>query len=169
MSKTTQKINEEQIKKRNMLRKYLLRYRQAKNKIHELQIRLKNFLDDLNNPLGSQKMTKMPSANAPNAGAASYVYRQSEIEERIYTQQKEANKILLQIMDIFDLLPIESETRSILEMKYIEGYSDKKIMKEKYYASRSTVNEYCAKGLDELLKFKKVNCVLERYYRGDKK
>lgn len=158
-----EKENQEQLHKRNMLRNYLIRYRKAENKTEELRCRRNRLIEDMKHPLGTQNMSGLPSNNEPGTGAASYIFRQSELEERIYAQEREAKKIMLQVMDIMDFLPVESENRSVLELKYIDGYSDKDIIKIKFYAHRSTLSYHLAAGLDELLQYAKVQKIIKEF------
>ena len=162
-----EKENQEQLHKRNMLRNYLKRYRKAENNVEILRRRRNNLIEDMKYPLGTQNISSLPNNNEPGAGAASYIFRQSELEERIYAQECEAKKIMLQIMDIMDFLPAESENRSVLELKYIDGHSDKDIIKIKFYSNRSTLSYHLANGLDELLQFAKVQKIIEEFDESD--
>lgn len=157
------KAKEKQIHKRNMLREYLKRYRKAENKVEELRNRRDRLIEDMKHPLGTLNMSGLPSNNEPGTGAASYIYRQSELEERIYAQEREAKKIMLQVMDIMDFLPVESENRSVLELKYLDGYKDNAIVKARFYSNRSTVSYHLANGLDELLNFAKVQKIIDEF------
>lgn len=155
--------SEEQKHQRNILRSYLSRYRRAKNRVNKLRRRREDFIEDMKYPLGAQSYSGLPRSSAPNDGAATYVFRLCEIEERIIEQEKNANSIMLQIMDIMDFLPEESESRCVMEVKYIDGQSEKQIMAAQFYSSRTTVAKYINAGLDELLTYKKIQSIISRY------
>ena len=121
------------------------------------------FIQDNKYPLGAQQYSGMPSNNSPSEGSAGYSFRLSEIEERIYAQKKEAEKILYTVMDIMDFLPVDDEDRSVLELRYIDNLSDKEIIRKKVYGNRSTVSYHINCGLDKLLKFQKVIKILNEY------
>ena len=157
---------EEQKRERALLRSYLSRYRKAKNRVQKLRTRRQEFIEDMKYPLGAQSYSGLPRSSTPNDGAATYVFRLCEIEEKIIEQEKNANNIMLQIMDIMDFLPEDSESRCLLEMKYIDGLSEKQIMAAQFYSSRSSVAKYINNGLNELLTFKKIQNIITRYEKG---
>ena len=92
--------SEEQKHQRDILRSYLSRYRRAKNRVNKLRRRREDFIEDMKYTLGAQSYSGLPRSSAPNDGAATYLFRLCEIEERIIEQEKNANSIMLQIMDI---------------------------------------------------------------------
>lgn len=155
--------SEQQKHYKGLLREYLKRYRRAKATIKALQERRLNFIQDTKYPLGAQQYSALPSSNAPSTGSAAHLYRLAEIEERIYAQQKSAEKLLIKVMDVLEYLPIDDEDRSVLELRYIDGYKDKDIMKKKFYGNRSTVSYHITSGLERLIEFKKVRRILDNY------
>lgn len=140
-----------------------MRYRKAKQLIDILVNRRKKIIYEMNNPYVSSDISGLPKSNNICTGAAGYIYRQAEIEERIDDQINTANDILINIMDILALLPLDSDERSVLELKYIDGYSDKEIIKIKYYGNRSTLSYHLTRGLDKLLQVDTVQQVISDY------
>ena len=58
--------------------------------------------------------------NKVGPGAASFVYRMSEIETRIESQKSRVEKALLKVMDIMDFLEESSTERMVLELRFID-------------------------------------------------
>ena len=100
--------------------------------------------------------------NKTGAGAASFVYRISEIETRIENQKNNTEKALLKVMDIMDFLEENSTERMVLELRFIDCKNWTNIEKE-MHLSRSSLFNYRNKGLEKLLGFKKVCQILKDF------
>ena len=86
--------------------------------------------------------------------------RIAEVEERIARQQERVGKTIVHVMDIMDYLPEESTEREILELKHIDCLKWERIQAEAHL-SRSPCYEYYRKGIELLLKNKRVQKIVE--------
>lgn len=139
MAKTGNTI---QANERRILRKYLARYYRAKDKRSILQGRLRALRNDLPDKGGF-----MPPSSVP------------EIEAKIRRQTEAAEKSVLEIIEILELLPAESTERTILELRHIDCKTWEKIYKA-VYLTRTPCFKYYNKGLDTLLGMNKVRRIL---------
>lgn len=148
-----------QKKKRDVLREYLRQYNNARQRKHDLEQRLHEVMAELNNPpLGGQHRDAQRSGK-PTAGAASVAFKIDDIEQRIKDQQAEMARTLSNVLDILDLLPEASTTRSILEQRCIDGKKWSSIS-DHSYISRSRCAELENEALDQLLGFEKVGALV---------
>jgi DNA-directed RNA polymerase specialized sigma24 family protein len=130
-----------------LLEEYLGQYRRAKRRQRRLEQRLKDIKEDM---------------NSISQGAASFTFRLSDCELRIYEQKEQAEKDLLKIMDIFDYLDKNSDERNALEMYYIDGFKWERVAEE-LPCSRSQVFNLRETGLKKLLEFSRVREILRKY------
>jgi hypothetical protein len=145
---------------REALRAYLRQYNNAKQRKHDLEHRLHEVMAELNNPpISGQARSEPRSKGKPAAGAASVAFKIDDIEQRIKDQQAEMARTLNNVLDILDLLPEASTTRSILEQRYIDGKKWDAISGHAYL-TRSRCAELETEALDQLLSFKKVVALL---------
>lgn len=100
--------------------------------------------------------------NKVGPGAASFIYRMSEIETRIEEQKRQVEKALLKIMDIMDFLEENSTERMVLELRFIDCKSWATIEKE-MHLSRRACFDYQNRALDKLLTYKKVRAILKEH------
>lgn len=144
------------------LKKYLGNYYKCKKKKEQLEERHKNIRFDIDSPLGGRGYKEIPSdtSNKRNDGSASLLLRLSEIEERIDKEKDRMSKRLLEIMDVIDYLPEESEERMILELRHIDCYEWKDIVKKMNY-SRTSCNTYYNKAIEKLLEYKRVRVLID--------
>lgn len=153
---------------RVLLKEYLNQYYSGRIKRAQLERRLKNIRAEMAAPIGGYGYSPVNygGTNKVKPGAASFVYRMSEIETRIEEQKSRVEKALLKIMDIMDFLEESSMERMVLELRFIDCKSWTTIEKE-MHLSRSSLFSYQDKGLDKLLTYKKVRQILKEYKKAD--
>ena len=165
--KNKQRKNERNEDK-ELLKQYLNQYYAGRIKRTQLERRLKNIQEEMATPIGGYGYSPVNygGTNKVGPGAASFVYRMSEIETRIESQKSRVEKALLKVMDIMDFLEEGSTERIVLELRFIDckGWAD--IEKEMHLSRRSCFN-YQNKALEKLLDFKRVRDILEKYKRED--
>lgn len=163
MPQEYQKKNEREEEK-ELLKEYLNQHNIGRIKRIQLEKRLKNIREEMNTPIGGYGYSPVNyrGANDVGPGAASFVYRMSEIETRIEEQKKRIEKALLKIMDIIDFLEENTQERMILELRFIDCKSWTNIEKEMYLSRRACFN-YQDRALEKLLEFRKVRAVLKAY------
>lgn len=126
-----------QANERRILKKYLTQYFRAKQKKALLQSRLHSL-----------QQTIQPDGESP-----------SEIEARIQTQAKKAERSVLGIMDILDYLPAGSIERMVMELRHIDCKTWQETCNAAYL-SRSSCFRYYNKGMDTLLESGKVRSII---------
>ena len=155
-------VNENKQNK-ELLKQYLNQYYLCKVKKLQLEKRLKNIQEEMTTPIGGKGYAPINhKGNDVGLGAASFVYRMSEIETRIEEQKVKVADALLRVMDVMDFLEENSPERMVLEFRFIDCKSWNIIEKEMHF-SRSMLFLYQNKALEKLLTFKKVNTIVERY------
>ena len=154
---------------KELLKEYLNQYYICRMKRTQLEKRLKSIQEEINTPIGGYEYSPVNygGTNKVGAGAASFVYRMSEIETRIADQKNRAEKYLLRILDILDFLDEHSPERMVLELRFIDCNNWWGIEKAMHLSRRACFN-YQNKALDKLLKFKKIRVILNEYKNGDK-
>lgn len=153
---------------KELLKRYLGQYYAGRMKRTQLERRLKSIKEEMDSPIGGHGYSPINYAGTNNTGtgAASFVYRMSEIETRIETQKSNTEKALLKVMDIMDFLEENSTERMVLELRFIDCKNWKTIEKELHLSRRSCF-DYQNKALEKLLEFKKVKTVLKEYQKED--
>lgn len=150
------------------LKKYLGQYYRAKIKRKQLEIRLKNFREEM---VGTQgvKYSPVPGGQGGSqiSSTENAVMRAMEIEERIVKQQAQVQKAMLAVMGFMDFLPIDSVERSVLEYRHIDCLPWKFIIARMSYSKASCHNYYNA-GIDMLLGYVKVQETLQKYIESNK-
>lgn len=86
----------------------------------ELEDRLERIVAEREAPIGSPGYEPLPRVMEPGAGAASILFKQAEIEERIYEQKAEIEKSLVRVMDIIDFIPQKETARRIFELRHLD-------------------------------------------------
>ena len=149
------------------LKEYLNQYYTGRIKRSQLERRLKNIRAEMDAPIGGYGYSPVnyEGTNKVGPGAASFVYRMSEIETRIEDQKSRVEKALLKVMDIMDFLGENSTERMVLELRFIDCKSWAAIEKE-MHLSRSSLFSYQDKGLEKLLTYKKVRQILREYKKA---
>lgn len=147
---------------KELLKEYLNQYYSGRIKRMQLEKRLKTIQEEMNTPIGGYEYSPVNygGTNKVGPGAASFVYRMSEIETRIENQKSQVEKALLKVMDIMDFLEENSTERMVLELRFIDCKSWAVIEKEMHLSRRSLFT-YQDKGLEKLLTYKKVRAVLK--------
>lgn len=164
--KNKQRKNERNEDK-ELLKEYLNQYYTGRIKRSQLERRLKNIREEMNTPIGGYGYSPVNygGTNKVGAGAASFVFRISEIESRIEDQKSRVEKALLKVMDIMDFLEENSTERMVLELRFIDCKSWPNIERE-MHLSRSSLFSYQDKGLEKLLTYKKVRQILREYKKA---
>lgn len=149
---------------KEVLKEYLNQYYAGRIKRSQLERRLKNIRQEMATPIGGYGYSPVNygGTNKVVPGAASFVYRMSEIETRIEEQKSRVEKALLKVMDIMDFLEEGSTERMVLELRFIDCKGWPSIEKD-LHLSRSSLFSYQDKALGKLLEFKKVQQILMDY------
>lgn len=159
LTKEQKRIREE----KEMLKNYLGQVYVARKRKRQLENRLRDIQKDVSGPIGGKGYNPLPNHSSMSGdGAASYVYRMAEIEQKIYNQKEAIEIAILKIMDIMDYLPEQSMERMVLELRYIDCMGWKQVGSE-VGLTRTPCNEYFQKGLEKLLEFKKVRILAQEY------
>ena len=153
---------------KELLKQYLNQYYAGRIKRTQLERRLKNIQEEMATPIGGYGYSPVNygGTNKVGPGAASFVYRMSEIETRIESQKSRVEKALLKVMDIMDFLEESSTERMVLELRFIDCKPWAAIEKEMHLSRRSCF-AYQERALDRLLTFKKVRQILRRCQREE--
>ncbi len=161
--KNKQRKNERNEDK-ELLKAYLNQYYAGRIKRSQLERRLKNIRAEMATPIGGYGYSPVNygGTNKVGPGAASFVYRMSEIETRIEEEKSRVEKALLKVMDIMDFLEESSTERMVLELRFIDCKSWASIEKEMHLSRRACFS-YQDRALEKLLEFKKVRAVLKEY------
>lgn len=102
----------------------------------------------------------MPRSAGVGDGAASILFKLSEIEERIFEQRDEIDKSIVQVMDIIDFIPQGEIARRIFELRHLDGLN----MGETADAipmSKSRCYDIYNETIDKLLDFPKIALMVE--------
>lgn len=150
------------------LKKYLGQYYRAKIKRKQLEIRLKNFREEMASTQGV-KYSPVPGGQSGSqiSSTENAVMRAMEIEGKIVKQQAQVQKAMLAVMGFMDFLPIDSVERSVLEYRHIDCLPWKFIIARMSYSKASCHNYYNA-GIDMLLGYVKVQETLQKYIESNK-
>lgn len=166
MDQKSKKQKSGQNEDKEVLKEYLNQYYTGRIKRSQLERRLKNIRAEMDAPIGGYGYSPVNygGTNKVGPGAASFVYRMSEIETRIEEQKSRVEKALLRIMDIIDFLEENSTERMVLELRFIDCKSWAVIEKELHLSRRSCF-DYQNRGLAKILEYKKVRNVLKEYQK----
>ena len=149
--------------KKELLKQYLNRYNKAKNRIKELEALQKQLRRDAGCPKSpSDSTSPKVQSNSISGGAAEFALRIVEIDERIARQKVQLSTLLSEILDVFDYLPLESDERAVLELRYIRDKREKFICKTRYI-SRSKYYALCDSAIKKLLKYQRINNIMKKY------
>lgn len=144
------------------LKKYLGQYYRAKQKRNQLEKRLQTFREEMSGTRGMQYSGMPGSGNKIGSDTEEQVIRAIEIEERITKQQVEVQRAILAVMNIMDLLPLDSVERMILEYRHIDCLGWEKIPNKVSY-SKASCHKYYNIGIDKLLEFTEVEECVQKY------
>lgn len=128
----------------------------------ELTDRLMRINAERKAPIGRAGYEPLPrtAEQQPSEGAASILFKLSEIEERIYDQKSEIEKSIVRVMDIIDFIPQNKVERRIFELRYIdcmEWYD----VAEAIPLARSKCHEKHGATLEALLQYPKIKAMVE--------
>lgn len=141
-------VNNEKI---DILKWMLGQIYRAEKKKRQLDERLQNIADKREAPIGGAGYKPLPRSTSENGdGAASILFKLSDIEERIYAQKEEIEKAIVRVMDIIEYLPPDSLEREICELRHIDMKPWQEIQDE-IPMSRSQCNKRYNKALNMLL------------------
>lgn len=141
--------------KREILRKYLASYRIARLRLEKLKTRHDALVSDMETSLKGSTYASMPRSGQVSEGAASIVYKISDIETRIEGECKTMFEQCMKVMDILDFLENDSDQRLILELRYIDAMSWYDIADSMCW-SKSSCCRIERQALDYLLTFDRV-------------
>lgn len=145
-----------------LLMKYLEQYSTCKSRKDRLEARRKTIIREFESPLSGINYDGMPKGNKISVGSASLAYRLDDINTLILQQKEKAAKLLLEVMNVLEFLPVGSLERDVLETRYIDCTKAQDVGK-KLHISRSSAYHYTKDGLNKLLTFKKVQKILEEF------
>ena len=145
---------------REVLKWMLDQVRRAERHKMELMERLERINADRKNPIKSPGYDPMPRSAGNGDGAASILFKLSEIEERIFSQREEIDKAIVQVMDIIDFIPQGEIARRIFELRYLDGLNMEKIA-EAIPMSKSRCYDIFNETIDKLLEFPKISIMVE--------
>jgi hypothetical protein len=126
----------------------------------ELTERLMRINAERNAPIGAAGYEPLPRTQTPSAGAASILFKLSEIEDRIYEQKAEIEKSIVRVMDIIDFIPQHEIARRIFELRYIDmkGWGE---IADAIPIARSGCYDHHNRAIDKLLDFPKIQTEVE--------
>jgi len=164
MDQKNKRRKNEENEDKELLKTYLNQYYVGRIKRAQLERRLKSIQEEMATPIGGYEYSPVNygGTNKVGPGAASFVYRMSEIETRIENQKNRVEKALLKVMDIMDFLEENSTERIVLELRFIDCKSWAVIEKE-MHLSRRALFDYQNRALEKLLEFKKVRAILKEH------
>ena len=162
MEKTNKQRENVKKEDKELLKEYLNQYYICRMKRMQLEKRLKTIQEEMDTPIGGYNYSPINhgGTNKVGSGAASFVYRMSEIETRIENQKARVEKALLKVMDIIDFLQENSTERMVLELRFIDCKPWANIEKE-MHLSRRSLFAYQNRALEKLLEFKKVRILMK--------
>lgn len=131
---------------KGVLKEYLNQYYTGRIMRSQLERRLKNIRAEMDAPIGGYGYSPVNygGTNKVSPGAASFVYRMSEIETRIEDQK--------------------STERMGLELRFIDCKNWEAIEKE-MHLSRRACFDYQNRALEKILGYKKVETILKNYQK----
>jgi len=92
----------------------------AENHKKQLDERLERICEAKNSPIGGTNYSPLPRSAADNDGAAALIFKESDVEDRIYEQKRKIDSAMERVMDIIDFIPITELEREIFEMRHID-------------------------------------------------
>lgn len=132
----------------------------AKHHKKELEDRLERIVVERESPIGSPGYDPLPRVMEPGAGAASILFKQADIEERIYEQKAEIEKSYVRVMDIIDFIPQKETARRIFELRHLDGLNFTETA-DAIPISRPQAYVIYNKAIDKLLEFPKIQKMIE--------
>lgn len=161
MKKYEEKLSEDAA----LLDRYLGQYNRCIKRKRSLERRRQDIINEFDSPLTGVSYDGMPHGNGESVGCAALSYRLDEINTKIKEQMEKSVKVLAAIMNAIEFLPENSIERSILEHRYIDRMSWKRICIEEHL-TRTPATNHWRKGLYQLLEFKKIQQTVWEYEKA---
>lgn len=155
--------------KRSDLRNYLGRYFPARRHLKSLYKRAAAIKYEMDHPtVGAIKLDGMPRSGRISDPTPLLLERYESALEKIENQKLCIEHIKSNTQTVLDFLLDGTDNKNIMELKYIDGKTDKEIQKIFYFSDRSTVNYHINQALDELLRFEEVQHIIQQFKeKGD--
>ena len=155
-----------------VLRSYLNRFRRCRNRERTLRERKDMIISYIKNGqlLGPQ-LSGMPTASGKKSDpTVKLTMELDDVECQIGTQIERSVDVMLEISEMIEYLPQDSDERNVLEAKYIDCQNQYRIMRD-LSISKSTLYRYARSGLEQLLEYEKILLIIDAYAdeieRGD--
>lgn len=142
------------------LRWLLGQVKRAKAHKKELIARLQRIVEERESCIKSPSFDAMPKVSGISDGAASYILKYSEVEERIQLQSDEIDKTIMCVMDIIEFIPQYDVARRILELRYLDCLNMNDIAKTIPMA-KSRCYEIYNHAIDTLIEIPEVAAMVE--------
>ena len=149
------------------LNQYLSQYRYCISRKRTLENRREEIIREFDSPLGAMKMDGMPRGSSSGVGCAALSFRLDEINTRIKEQMENAERVLVDNMNVIDFLPENSLERSIIENRYIDRYNWERVCRENHISRTPAIKKW-RKGLYMILKCRIVHELLREYSTNQK-
>ena len=128
-------------------------YRAEEHK-QQLTERLERIRAEMRAPM-AVKYNQMPRAKKTGEGAAEYVLKLEEIEEKIMEQISAVAEAKMKVMEIIAYIPVHEPARQIMELRHID-MKDWYQIGEQMYMSRQQCGRYYRGALEALLEYKEI-------------
>lgn len=147
---------------KEFLVKYLGRYQKVLAKIAELE-RYRQWIEsNAVSITGVDTTADKVQSNKRSDNVAAPVVSALSVSEHIADLQRKAPALMKSTTSIIDILPLEFDGRSVLEVHFVYGYSLANACSI-IGISRSQIYVLYNKALDQLLKLREVREMLDRY------
>lgn len=156
--------NDERNVQRQRVRDYLSRYSICKQRIAQLNSRLKDLEEDEKEPINGVQYSATPKGSKVSDGAASYLYRKENIIEQINIEIQSKYSILSNILIVLKAVPLESLQRMVIEYKYIDGRTNEAIRRKMNWSYVSNVDYHLAKAIDMIVNNDNSMKIINEYY-----
>ena len=127
----------------------------AENHKNQLKERLAKIRAEMEAPMGTVKYNPMPRSKDVRDGAAEYMLKLSEIEEKIMEQIGLVSEAKMQVMKIIEFIPIHEPSRQIMELRHIDMKNWYQIS-EQLFMSRQQCDRLYREALEALLEYGEV-------------
>jgi len=131
------------------LKIYLSRYGDAARRRSQTEKRLATLRTEM-------KKSAKDGATTPSGGAsAALAIRADECLDKLAGQQREAERSIIQVLNILDFLDPDSSERMVLELRYIDKMSWSEVADQLLIGRTACFSKH-NKGICKLLEYKKV-------------
>ncbi len=128
----------------------------------QLEKRLREIKAEEDMPIGGINYNPLPRGSGSGSGAAGIIFKLDEIEERILKQKASIQRAIIQVMDILEYLPEDSNERQVCELRYIDRMSIDEAADE-VGLSRSGCYKVHDNGIQILLQQPRVQKIIEEH------